>query len=93
MAAENAKDERKATDTDEQFFYKTRKKAIGPFKKQLWRLPAEKRAKLARRTTPSSVPVPQLGVGGTQAMVGSSSSDGAAPSAADGCQHVHRGAG
>ena len=30
---ENAKDERKATDTDEQFFYKTRKKAIGPFKR------------------------------------------------------------
>ena len=30
---ENAKDERKATDTDEQFFYKTRKKALGPFKR------------------------------------------------------------
>ena len=35
----NAKDERKATDTDEQFFYKTRKKALGPFKQQLWDLP------------------------------------------------------
>jgi hypothetical protein len=43
----NAKDERKATDTDEQFFYKTRKKAIGPFKKQLWALPADIKAKLA----------------------------------------------
>src|SRR6476661_9934046 len=43
---ENAKDERKATDSDEQFFYKTRKKAIGPFKKQLWALPADVRAKL-----------------------------------------------
>ena len=43
----NAKDERKATDTDEQFFYKTRKKAIGPFKKQMWSLPAELKAKLA----------------------------------------------
>ena len=43
----NAKDERKATDTDEQFFYKTRKKAIGPFKKQLWALPAEIKAGLA----------------------------------------------
>ena len=32
---ENAKDERKATDSDEQFFYKTRKKALGPFKQQL----------------------------------------------------------
>ena len=33
---DNAKDERKATDSDEQFFYKTRKKALGPFKQKLW---------------------------------------------------------
>src|SRR4051812_46549511 len=32
----NAKDERKASDSDDQFYYKTRKKAIGPFKQQLW---------------------------------------------------------
>jgi fructose/tagatose bisphosphate aldolase len=32
--------ERKPTDTDEQFFYKTRKKALGPFKAKLWDLPA-----------------------------------------------------
>src|SRR5512143_2204819 len=31
----NAKDERKPTDSDEQFYYKTRKKALGPFKQQL----------------------------------------------------------
>ncbi|HQP29534.1 MAG TPA: class II fructose-bisphosphate aldolase [Syntrophales bacterium] len=31
--------ERKETDTDEQFFYKTRKKGFGPFKKDLWDLP------------------------------------------------------
>jgi fructose-bisphosphate aldolase, class II len=37
--SENAKDERKATDSDEQFFYKSRKKAIGPFKQKLWSLP------------------------------------------------------
>lgn len=43
---QNAKDERKATDTDEQFFYKTRKKALGPFKKQIWDLPGDLRAKL-----------------------------------------------
>jgi fructose/tagatose bisphosphate aldolase len=36
----NAKDERKATDTDEQFYYKSRKKAIGPFKRRLWDLDA-----------------------------------------------------
>jgi fructose/tagatose bisphosphate aldolase len=44
---ENAKDERKATDSDEQFFYKTRKKALGPFKRQLWDLPADVKARLA----------------------------------------------
>lgn len=43
----NAKDERKATDTDEQFFYKTRKKALGPFKRRLWDLPAAVRSELA----------------------------------------------
>ena len=35
---ENAKDERKASDSDEQFFYKTRKKALGPFKRRFWDL-------------------------------------------------------
>ena len=34
----NAADERKADQTDEQFVYTTRKKAIGPFKRQLWDL-------------------------------------------------------
>jgi fructose/tagatose bisphosphate aldolase len=43
-----AKEERKATDSDEQFFYKTRKKALGPFKKALWDLPADARQALAR---------------------------------------------
>jgi len=44
----NAKDERKEKDSDEQFFYKTRKKALGPFKQQFWDLPADVKAKLAR---------------------------------------------
>ncbi len=43
----NAKDERKPTDTDEQFYYKTRKKALGPFKRQIWGLPAEVKTSLA----------------------------------------------
>ncbi|MBI3362876.1 MAG: class II fructose-bisphosphate aldolase, partial [Chloroflexi bacterium] len=42
----NADDERKPSDSDEQFFYKTRKKAIGPFKAQMWGLSAEKREEL-----------------------------------------------
>ncbi|HVS30339.1 MAG TPA: aldolase, partial [Thermoanaerobaculia bacterium] len=33
---ENAADERKSGETDEQFIYKTRKKALGPFKLRLW---------------------------------------------------------
>jgi fructose/tagatose bisphosphate aldolase len=45
---ENAKDERKPSDSDEQFIYKTRKKAIGPFKKRFWDLPADVKARLAK---------------------------------------------
>ncbi len=41
---EHAQEERKPKDTEEQFLYKARKKAIGPFKKQLWSLPADLRA-------------------------------------------------
>jgi hypothetical protein len=32
--------ERKEKDTEEQFLYKTRKKGLGVFKKELWNLPA-----------------------------------------------------
>lgn len=39
----NCADERKSGQTDEQFFYKTRKKALGPFKQKLWDLPASVR--------------------------------------------------
>jgi len=35
----HAADERKAKDSEAQFIYKTRKKAVGPFKKQFWSLP------------------------------------------------------
>ena len=37
----NCADEHKDGETEEQFIYKTRKKAIGPFKRQLWTLPAD----------------------------------------------------
>lgn len=40
--------ERKASDTDEQFFYKTRKKALGEFKRDLWGLPAAVRDAIGR---------------------------------------------
>ncbi|MFN3550642.1 MAG: class II fructose-bisphosphate aldolase [Endomicrobiia bacterium] len=38
---ENCKDERKPQDTDQQFIYKTRKKALGAFKKELWDLASD----------------------------------------------------
>ena len=37
-------DERKEDQTNEQFHYKLRKKALGPFKQQLWDLPEKNRA-------------------------------------------------
>jgi len=41
-------DERKPSDTDAQFLYKTRKKAFGPFKRKFWDLPADIRARLGQ---------------------------------------------
>lgn len=35
----NAESERKDGDSPEQFYYKTRKKAIGPFKRDVWEMP------------------------------------------------------
>ena len=40
---ENAVEERKPKDTEEQFIYKARKKAIGPFKQRMWSIDAESR--------------------------------------------------
>lgn len=66
----NAKDERKPTDSDAQFYYKTRKKAIGPFKKKLWSLPAELRARLgAAYDAKFAFLFTQLGIAGTAKYV------------------------
>jgi len=43
----NALDERKADQTDKQFVYTTRKKAIGPFKRELWGLSEDIRTAIA----------------------------------------------
>jgi len=40
---EHALEERKPKDTEEQFLYKARKKAIGPFKQRMWTLSDEQR--------------------------------------------------
>ena len=66
----NAAEERKPTDTDEQFFYKTRKKALGPFKRQLWDLDGTPGEALARAYDDKfTFLFTQLAVGGTAAAV------------------------
>lgn len=67
---ENAKDERKATDTDEQFIYKTRKKAIGPFKQQLWAFSASSPELAAKYEAKFRFLFEQLAIGGTADVVG-----------------------
>ena len=44
---ENAAGERKSGDTNEQFYYKARKKAIGPFKREVWSLSEDVRGAIA----------------------------------------------
>src|SRR3970040_2852675 len=67
---ENAKEERKAGDSDEQFFYKTRKKALGPFKRALWDLDGDTRERLAKAYDEKfTFLFTQLGVGGTKDAV------------------------
>ena len=64
-----AADERKASDTDEQFFYKTRKKALGMFKRELWGLPAATRAGIGKALEDKfTFLLTKLSVGGTRAM-------------------------
>jgi fructose-bisphosphate aldolase, class II len=67
---ENAAGERKSGDTGEQFYYKARKKAIGPFKKDLWSLPEEVRGAIAADLEKTfSFLFEQLNVNGTQEQV------------------------
>jgi fructose/tagatose bisphosphate aldolase len=64
----NAIDERKADQTDEQFVYSSRKKAIGPFKRQLWDLPTKDEVLAAQRRKVAFL-FAELQVGGTSDMV------------------------
>ncbi|MFL5612066.1 MAG: class II fructose-bisphosphate aldolase [Gemmatimonadaceae bacterium] len=67
---QNAKDERKPTDSDEQFFYKTRKKALGPFKRRFWDLPDDVKSRLAGAYDEKfGFLFEQLAVGGTASAV------------------------
>jgi fructose/tagatose bisphosphate aldolase len=65
---ENALDERKPDQTDEQFVYTTRKKAIGPFKQRLWEL-GTKDEILAGQRRKVGFLFSELGVNGSRDMV------------------------
>ncbi|HTM58642.1 MAG TPA: class II fructose-bisphosphate aldolase [Candidatus Udaeobacter sp.] len=61
--------DRKPSDTDEQFFYKTRKKALGGWKRELWGLPAETRAAIGQALEKKfSFLIDQLEVSGTRTL-------------------------
>jgi len=67
---ENAAGERGAKDSTEQFHYKTRKKAIGPFKREMWSLPAEIRQQIGQELEKTfAFLFEQLKVGGTARLV------------------------
>jgi tRNA sulfurtransferase ThiI len=67
---EHAAEERKPKDTEEQFIYKARKKAIGPFKKQLWNLPWGVRDQVGRALEDQfAFLMTKLKVGDTTAVV------------------------
>jgi fructose/tagatose bisphosphate aldolase len=65
---ENAADERKPDMTDQQFVYTTRKKAIGPFKRQLWDLDTKDEILAAQRRKVSFL-FTELGVNGSRDMI------------------------
>ena len=66
----NAADERKDGETDEQFLYKTRKKAIGPFKRNLWTLPEAAADQIAANLRAKfGLLFDELGIAGTRAEV------------------------
>lgn len=66
----NAQGEKKSGDTPEQFYYRARKRAIGPFKREFWDLPAGVRDAMAADLEQTfGFLFDQLKVGGTAALV------------------------
>jgi fructose/tagatose bisphosphate aldolase len=64
------KNEMKEGQTDEQFLYKTRKKALGPFKKQFWGLPNEVKQVIGQKLEAKFTDLfNKLNVNETQAIV------------------------
>jgi fructose/tagatose bisphosphate aldolase len=67
---ENAVEERKPKDTEEQFIYKARKKAIGPFKKRMWSISGDARAAIGQSLEERfTFLMRQLKIDGTAAVV------------------------
>jgi fructose/tagatose bisphosphate aldolase len=67
---QNAEGERKAGDTPEQFYYRARKRAIGPFKREFWSLPEAVRSAIAADLEATfAFLFAQLAVTGTAALV------------------------
>jgi hypothetical protein len=67
---EHATEERKPKDTEEQFIYKARKKAIGPFKRQMWSIePARREAIGASLEERFTFLMKQLQINGTASAV------------------------
>jgi len=67
---EHALEERKPKDTEEQFIYKARKKAIGPFKQRMWGLGAEIRQAIGQSLEERfAFLMKQLKIGDTAAVV------------------------
>jgi hypothetical protein len=66
----NCADDWSEGQTEEQFLYKARKKAIGPFKRQLWTLPADAAEKIATRLRAKmGLLFDRLGLPGTRELV------------------------
>jgi len=67
---QECKDEWKKGDSEQQFIYKSRKKAVGPFKRRLWDLPAEVRQAIGADLEKTfAFLFEQLRVAGTRAAV------------------------
>lgn len=68
--SEHMADERKPDQTDAQFYYTTRKKVFGPFKKELWRLPQETKDAIYAELQPRfELVMRELGVAGRGELV------------------------
>ena len=68
--AANCSDERKPGETEDQFLYRTRKKAIGPFKRELCTLPPDSAAQIAANLRSKfDLLFDELGIAGNRELV------------------------